>query len=476
MKVKDYLKEDMTGLAALVASRQVSATEVLEAAITREQAVNPAINAIAQQLHDHARKAVKAGLPDGPLTGAPYLLKDVGTHMKGSSVRYGGRMFPKKPSKHDSVLTARLKAAGAVIFGKTTTPEMGLAASTETTLTGATRNPWNTDHSSGGSSGGAAAAVAGGIVPAAHASDGGGSIRIPASHCGLFGLKPSRARISFAPDAGEGWGGLAAQHAVTRSVRDSALLLDVAAGPAPGDPYAAPPPSGPFRDALTRAPGTLRIALATNSFTGIGVKRGCADAARQTAKRLEDMGHEVVEDAPDLHWEEYAHALWVLVATTVAHSVRSLFETKGRAPRRRDMERVTWSALQFAKTLKADDYAHALATKHKLGRKVAAFHEDYDMILSPTLGAPPPKIGQQHMNDTPQDRYETALFSMTAFTQLSNMSGAPAMSVPLGTSKKGLPIGVMFSAPVGGEEGLLSLAAALEQAHPWPHLPAGFTG
>ena len=476
MKVKDYLKHDMTGLAALVASRQVSAAEVLEAAIAREEAVNPAINAISQELHDKARKAIKAGLPTGPLTGAPYLLKDVGAHLKGSPVRYGGRMFPKKPSKHDSVMTARLKAAGAVIFGKTTTPEMGLAASTETTLTGNTRNPWNTDHSSGGSSGGAAAAVAGGIVPAAHASDGGGSIRIPASHCGLFGLKPSRARVSFAPDAGEGWGGLAAQHAVTRTVRDSALLLDVTAGPAPGDPYAAPPPSGPFRDALGRDPGALRIALATDSFTGVKVKKSCAEAARQTAKRLEAMGHEVTEDAPDLNWEEYAHALWVLVATTVAHSVRTLFEAKGRAPRRRDMERVTWGALQFARTLKADDYAHALATKHKLGRRVAAFHEKYDMILTPTLGAPAPKIGEQHMNDTPPDEYERALFRMTAFTQLSNMSGAPAMSAPMGMSKAGLPIGVMFSAPVGEEERLLSLASALEAAHPWPQLPPDFGG
>lgn len=476
MNMNDYLKEDMTGLAALVAAREVSAIEVLETAIAREEAVNPAINAISQHLHDHGRKAIEAGLPAGPLTGAPYLLKDVGAHLKGSPARFGGRMFPDEPSHHDSVITARLKAAGAVIFGKTTTPEMGLAASTETTLTGDTRNPWNVNHSAGGSSGGAAAAVAGGIVPAAHASDGGGSIRIPASHCGLFGLKPSRARITFAPDAGEGWGGLAVQHAVTRSVRDSALLLDVTAGPAPGDPYAAPPPSGPFRDALTRPPGKLRIALARESFTGVAVSGECTDAARQTAKRLEAMGHEVTEDAPDLHWEEYAHALLVLVATTVAHSVRKMFAAKGRAPRRRDMERVTWGMLQVARTLKADDYAHALATKHELGRKVAAFHEKYDLILSPTLGGPAPAIGLQHMNDTLPADYEATLFRMTAFTQMSNMSGAPAVSVPLGMSKSGLPIGVMLSAPVGGEEQLLSLAAALEAAHPWPHLPPDFAG
>jgi amidase len=467
----DYLSHDLTGLVDLIATRQVSAAEVLDAAITRERAVNPDLNAISQSLHEHGRSAIEAGLPEGPLSGAPYLLKDIGTQLKGTPVRYGARMCPDKPSDHDSVIVARLKAAGAVIFGKTTTPEMGLAASTETTLTGETRNPWNTRHSSGGSSGGAAAAVAGGIVPAAHASDGGGSIRIPASCCGLFGLKPSRARNSFAPDAGESWGGLAVQHAVTRSVRDSALLLDVTAGPAPGDPYFAPAQTGTFREALARPPERLRVALTTRSFNGAPVDPACAQAAISTARLLEEMGHEVVEAAPALDWEEYAQALWVLVATTVAVAVRSVFETAGRDPQRGDMERVTWGAIEFARTRTAEDYARAVQTTHRLGRTVAAFHEDHDMILSPTLGAPAPKIGAQHTNDSPRDVYEAALVRMTAFTQMSNMSGAPAMSVPLASTDDGLPIGVMFSAAMGGEAQLLSLAAALEEARPWPHLP-----
>jgi Asp-tRNA(Asn)/Glu-tRNA(Gln) amidotransferase A subunit family amidase len=473
---RDYLSHDMTGLVEWIRRREVSASEVLDAAIAREAAVNPGINAIAQHLHDHGREAIAAGLPEGPLSGAPYLLKDVSAQLKGTPTRSGARMTSDAPATEDSEIIMRLKAAGAVIFGKTTTPEMGLAASTETTLTGDTRNPWNLAHSSGGSSGGAAAAVAGGIVPAAHASDGGGSIRIPASCCGLFGLKPSRGRVSFAPFAGEGWGGLAAQHAVTRTVRDSALLLDVTSGAGLGDPYHAIPHSASFRGALEVPPGKLRLALVTRPYRGGKIDKVCADAVTETARLLESMGHEVEEVAPDLDWEEYAHAIWVLVATTVAVSVQNLFESKGSKPKRRDMERVTWGALEFAKTLRAEDYSRALASTHNLGRKIAEFHQTYDMILSPTLAAPALKIGRQHTNETPQDIYEKSLMKMTAFTQLSNMSGAPAMSVPLHRTKSGLPVGVMFSAAMGHEAQLFSLAAELERAQPWPQLAVQANG
>ena len=286
MTPEDYRGQDAMGLADLVRRREIAPGEPLEAAIAEADLCNPDINAISQRLDAMARAAVAAGLPDGPLVGAPYLLKDVGPQLKGSVTTAGARFWPSEPADHDSVVVERLRAAGLVIFGKTTTPELGLAASTETTLTGDTRNPWNLDRSSGGSSGGAAAAVSAGILPAAHASDGGGSIRIPASHCGLFGLKPSRARVSYAPDAGEGWGSLTTQHAVTRSVRDSAALLDAVAGPIAGDPYDAPHQATPFMAALARPPRRLRVALQLEPLSGIEVDPACRDIQWYSSAKL----------------------------------------------------------------------------------------------------------------------------------------------------------------------------------------------
>lgn len=467
MSPEDYRQHDAIGLADLIRRGDIAPGEALAAAVAEADRVNPGINALSQRFDEMARAAIDAGLPDGPLKGVPYLLKDIGARLKGTVTTYGARFWPSEPADHDSEAVARLRKAGVVIFGKTTTPELGLAASTETTLTGDTRNPWNLDRSSGGSSGGAAAAVAAGIVPAAHASDGGGSIRIPASHCGLFGLKPSRARVSYAPDAGEGWGSLTTQHAVTRSVRDSAALLDVVAGPVAGDPYAAPHQSEPFMAALARDPGRLRIALQLDPLSGIAVDAACRDAALTAAGLLEELGHEVIEARPPGDWDELGAALWVLVASNVAESVRDVFADKGRDPCRDDVERVTWVCVKAAGEMTAEDYARAITTIHRQSRAMAGFHADHDILLTPTVATPPPPLGRQHTNDADPETYETTLRQMTAFTQLANITGQPSMTVPLHWIDDGLPVGALFTAPIGGESRLLSLAAQLERARPW---------
>lgn len=470
MTPDEYLAHDAVGLAELVTRGEVAPHAPLEAAIALADARDPAINAVHLRLDAMARAAVRAGLPPGPLRGAPYLLKDVGARLAGTPTRYGARFMPETPAEGDSLVVARLKAAGLVIFGKTTTPELGLAASTETTLTGDTRNPWDAARSAGGSSGGAAAAVAAGIVPAAHASDGGGSIRIPAAHCGLFGLKPTRGRVSFAPDAGEGWGSLACQHAVTRSVRDSAALLDAVAGPAPGDPYHPPHQEAPFAAAPGRDPGRLRIALQLEPLSGVEVDPACRDAALETARLLESMGHEVEPARPPGDWEELGGALWVLVASSVAAAVRAAFEAKGRPPRREDMERVTWRAVEAGRGWRAEAYPAALAAIHRQSRRMAAFHQRFDMLLTPTTAAPAPELGRQHMDRTEPAIYEATLLRMTAFTQHANITGQPAASLPLHRTAEGLPLGVMLTGRFGDESGLLSLAARLEEARPWGRL------
>ncbi len=466
MTPEEYLAQDAVGLAALVASGEVAPREPLEAAIALADARGPAINAIHLRLDSAAWEAVSRGLPEGPLRGVPYLLKDVGARMAGTPTRYGARFWSDGPAESDSEIVARLKAAGLVIFGKTTTPELGLAAATETTLTGDTRNPWDLSRSPGGSSGGAAAAVAAGIVPAAHASDGGGSIRIPASHCGLVGLKPTRGRVSFAPDAGEGWGGLASQHAVTRTVRDSAALLDAVAGPVPGDPYHAPRRDAPFAEALARPPERLRVALQLEPLSGTEVDPECRQAALDAARLLSDMGHAVEEARPPGDWEELGGALWVLVASNVAATVNAVFAARGRTPRREDVERVTWTALEAARDWKAEAYPAALAAIHRQGRRMAEFHARFDVLLSPAVAAPPPPIGHQHTDRSDPDLYDATLKRMTAFTQLANLTGQPSIAFPIRLTAEGLPVGAMLTGRFGDEAGLLALAGALENARP----------
>lgn len=465
----DYASHDATALAALIAGGEISSQEALDAAILRAEARNPAINALSQRLFDHGRAAIAAGLPQGPFRGVPFLLKDASAELKGHVTANGARLLAKGAAAGgDSTLVARYKAAGLVIFGKTATPEFSLAASTETSLTGATRNPWSLARSAGGSSGGAAAAVAAGIVPAAHGSDGGGSIRIPASCCGLFGMKPSRARNSSGPLMGEGWGSLSVAHVLTRSVRDSAAMLDASQGMAPGDPYCAPPRLRPYAEEVRRDPGPLRIGWHIAPMSGGAVADPCRVAAEDAARLLAALGHEVEQiTLPGCH-EPLARAIWVLVASNVARSIRAIGEYRGRAVTEEEVERVTWSAVEEARSMTAESYAEALHQIHAQSRRMADLHSRIGVILCPTLAAPPPLLGVHRTDTDDIPAYRAALAAFTPYTQLYNMTGAPSMSVPLCWAD-GLPVGVMLSADFGREDILFRLAGQLEQARPWFH-------
>jgi len=460
-------REDGLGLADLVRRREVSAKELLDGAIARVEALNPKLNAVVTRMYDAARGAVSAGLPSGPFTGVPYLLKDIGALYAGAVTSAGSRVFADAVADHDSEITARLKRAGLVIFGKTNTPEMGIATSTEPRLFGPTRNPWNLGYSAGGSSGGAAAAVAGGMLPMAHASDGGGSIRIPASCCGLFGLKPTRARNPMGPDVGEGWSGASIAHAITRSVRDSAALLDATSGPDVGDPYWAPPPAGPFLAEVGRDPGRLRIALTTTAWNGKPVDPQCADAAQAAARLCEELGHHVEEARPTFDAEALSHASRVIVGANVRNVLDLRGAARGRAVTEDEVERVTWLRVQDAAVFTAADYARSVLVMHRTGRAVARFFTGFDMLLTPTMACTPYPLGVLDMSTTDIEAFHDALLRSIAFTSLFNSTGHPAMSVPLAWSREGLPIGVQFVAPFGDDARLFRLGAQLESAQPW---------
>jgi len=463
----EFESYDGVGLAELVRRREVRPEELLEAAIARVEARNPIVNAVVSRLYDQARAAIAAGVPAGPFTGVPYVLKDLGAFYTGAVTSFGSRFFADFLAGHDSELTARLKRAGLVILGRTNTPELGLAPSTEPRLFGATRNPWNLSYSAGGSSGGSAAAVAAGMLPMAHATDGGGSIRIPASCCGLVGLKPTRARNPLGPDQGEGWGGASVAHAVTRTVRDSAALLDATSGPDVGDPYWAPPPARPFLSEVGQDPGHLRIALTTTPWNGSPVDPECAEAARAAAKLCETLGHRVEEARPEID----EAALGLAARTIVGANVRAALEARavalGRELSADDVERVTWAHALDGHSATAADYARSMGVVHRTGRAVAGFFTNHDVLLSPTMCRPPYPLGVMDMMTEDRGAYLAAIFASIGFTSLFNSAGNPAISLPLAWSKAGLPIGVQFAAPFGDEATLFRLAAQLEASQPW---------
>ncbi|HYB44784.1 MAG TPA: amidase [Candidatus Methylomirabilis sp.] len=469
MDMKEFERYDGLGLAELVRRREVNAAEVLDAAIARVESRNPEINAVVSRLYDQARTAVAAGLPQGAFTGVPYLLKDLGAHYAGAVTTLGGALFKDFVVDHDSEITARLKRAGLVIFGKTNTPEMGLASSTEPRLFGPTRNPWRLDHSAGGSSGGSAAAVAAGMAPMAHATDGGGSIRIPASCCGLVGLKPTRARNPMGPDAGEGWGGASVGHAVTRSVRDSAALLDATSGPDVGDPYWAPPPARPFLQEVGRDPGRLRIAISTRPWNGQPVDPECAEAATAAGRLCERLGHHVEEATPVVDAAALGAAMLVIVGGNLRAALEARAAALGRELAVSDVERITWKSAMNGHTARAADYARSIGVMHRTGRAVAPFFRKYDVLLTPTMCRPPYPIGVIDMMTDDEDGYGKAVLATIGFTSLFNAAGNPAISLPLAWSRAGLPIGVQLAAAFGDEATLFRLGAQLEAAQPWFH-------
>jgi Asp-tRNA(Asn)/Glu-tRNA(Gln) amidotransferase A subunit family amidase len=469
MMTEDYLGFDATGLAALVSRREVSPQELLDAAIARTEAVNPKVNAIAARHYDEARAAIRAGLPEGAFRGVPFLLKDLNALLAGTVTSNGCRFFQDNRADHDTELVSRYKRGGMVIFGKTNTPEFGLTVSTEPRLFGPTRNPWLPTHMAGGSSGGAAAAVAAGIVPAAHASDGGGSIRIPASCCGLFGLKPTRARNPHGPDRGEGWSGASTEHVVSRSVRDSAAILDLTCGPDVGAPYFATPPAVPFLAAMGASGPVLRIGMVTRTAAGEGIDPECERAVRATARLLEGLGHRVDEISLSSVEQGFGPAFRVIIAGNIRTAIELHAARTGRQPAPDDLEKVTWAMFEAGGRASAADYARAVVAIHRVGRQFAALFQVHDLVLAPTLPKPPQPLGVFSMMAEDLDAYGRDVGFFTSFTAIVNLAGNPAASLPLHWTPDGLPVGVQLIGRYGDEASVLRVSAQLEQERPWFH-------
>ena len=489
----DYERYDAVSLAALVRAGEVHPSELVEAAIARIEARNPALNAVIVPLYEQARAAAAGALPDGPLRGVPMLLKDLLATVQGVPTGFGNRLLRHIAAPHDSELVRRLRAAGIVLLGKTNTPEFGLTPYTEPEAFGPTRNPWDPSRTPGGSSGGSAAAVAAGMVPVASGGDGGGSIRIPASCCGLFGLKVSRGRTPTGPDFGELWHGFANEHALTRSVRDSAALLDATAGEDAGAPHAAPRAPASFLDEAGREPGRLRIAFTARPLFGaasVPVHEDCREGLARTVALLGELGHEIAEDAPALDGEACAQDFLVILAAETRAAVE---EAAGFARRRvsaSDFEAATYALGLLGRATPASEYARAANRLQLTARVMGAFFARHDVLLTPTLAQPPVPIGalQPGPAERAAMRVVNALgagwllrlagtaralasktFAWMPYTTLFNATGQPAMSVPLHWNAAGLPIGMQFAGRFGDEATLLRLAGQLERARPWAH-------
>ena len=467
MSIPDYESYDAVGLAELVRNGDARPEELLESAISVLEERNPALNAVVIPMIDEARSRIEAGLPDGPLRGVPYLLKDLHLLYEGAPTTNGCAMFADSVADHDSEFVKRIRAAGLVVFGKTASPEFGLCTTTESKLFGVTRNPWKDGFTAGGSSGGAASAVAAGIIPAANASDGGGSIRIPASCCGLFGLKPTRGRIPFGPDTGEGWNGMSSIHAVTRSIRDSAVLLDAVSAPERGAPYVAPPQKRPYRDEVGASTGKLRIAIQTEAFNGVDVHADCVEATERAAELCRGLGHEVVPSRVELDWEPLGDAARIVIAAHLRATLDARAEQLGRELQSDDVEQMAWFMAKAVVDRGANEYARSVRIIHQSTRTVEGFLEDFDVLLTPTMASPPVELGKLSLSNPDVGEFISCLADSTAFTQVFNASGHPSASVPLHWNEAGLPIGVQFTSRFGDEALLFRLAAQLEQAQPW---------
>jgi amidase len=459
---------DGLGLADLVRRGETSPAELLSWAVGNVEVINPKLNCIAHTHCDEARAQIAAGVAPGAFRGVPFILKDLGAELAGTVMSSGSLAFKDHRSAVDSELVARYKRAGLVIFAKSTTPELGLALTTESKAFGLTRNPWNLERSAGGSSGGAAAAVAGGIVPMAHASDGGGSIRIPASCTGLFGLKPSRGRMPLGPKATERWLGLATAHAVTRSVRDSAALLDATWGAELGSRYTAPaPPSGSYLKELQRPPDGLRIALMLNAPAGTPIDPVCVAAARDAARLCESLGHHVEEAAPALDAEALITGFMTVITTAAAQALRDRGTERGVPVSAEEVETMTWIYADQGRKATALSMADANGAFQSAAISMARFLTRFDLLLTPALARPPAKLGVLGPSPADLAAYREAVSTYSPFTSLANMTGQPSMSVPLFFTSDGLPVGTLVTGRYGEEATLLRLAAQLERARPW---------
>jgi amidase len=466
--MNDLATLDAVGQADLVREGRVSPQELVEAAIERIERVNPKLNCVVTRLYDDARTNAAGELPLGPFRGVPFLLKDLVARYAGAPLTEGSRFLSGYVPERDSELVRRLKASGLVFVGKTNTPEFGILGTTEPEVFGATRNPWDPGRSTGGSSGGAAAAVAAGLVPMAHANDGGGSIRIPSSCCGVFGLKPTRARNPLGPYHGDLASGLVAEHAITRSVRDSAALLDATAGPDLGDPYWAPPPKGSFRAEVGRHPGRLRIGFSVEPpMMEFSVHPDCKAAVNDAATLCEELGHHVEEARPPPDPVRLGDAFDVVWTASISAAMEGWSQRLGRRATRADVEPLTWAVHEHGSAWKAADLLLAIAELQRAARHIAQWHESYDLWLTPTVSTPPPPLGRfDSIPENPLRGYERDA-EFCPFTPLQNCTGQPAMSVPLSWNSEGLPVGVQFAARFGEESTLFRLAGQLEQARPW---------
>jgi amidase len=485
---EEYINCDGLGLAELVKRKEVEPLELLEAAIQRIEAFNPQLNAVVTKMYDQARQAAEGDLPHGPFQGVPFLLKDLGAEYRGVPLTMGSRFFRKYVPGYDGELVRRYKSAGVVILGKTNTPELGLLPTTESELHGSAYNPWDHTRTTGGSSGGSAAAVAAGFVPLAHGNDGGGSIRIPAACCGLFGLKPTRGRTPTGPVRGEEWQGMAIDHVLTRSVRDSAAMLDATCGPEAGAATVAPPPARPFLEEVGADPGVLRIAFTPGPFLPGKIHPYCLAGLEATAKLCQDLGHRVEEAAPPINGEAFAKAFFTMTCGETRATIEEGARLVGRKPAPGDFEPATWAVAMLGRQICAADYTKALHYLRRSARDIGRFFQDYDVLLTPTLGMPPVKLGQL----LPQGAQGAALnllaslnagrmlrtflnidelvgtvFEFIPNLPVFNATGQPAMSVPLHRTEDGLPIGMHFVSRFGDEATLLRLASQLEQARPW---------
>jgi amidase len=484
----EYDQYDAMGLAELVRQGQVTPAELCEEAIERIERVNPQLNAVVNPMYDLGRQTASEALPDGPFTGVPFLIKDLMFAYAGVPTSYGCKALKDNTAEHDSEMVARFKKAGLVTLGKTNTPEFGLMAFTEPELFGPCRNPWNTDYSPGGSSGGTASAVAAGMVPMGGGGDGGGSIRIPSAYCGLFGLKPSRGRNPTGPDHGQMWQGAAQEHVLTRSVRDSAAMMDATQGPDPGAPYEIRPPERPYLEEWEKAPGEMKIAFNTASPIGRPVDPDCVKAVEETVSLLEGLGHRVEEARPDIDGLDLAKSYMAMYFGEVAADIKQLENVLGRKARPQDVEPTTWTLGLLGRTYSAGYLVQALRVWDRAARRMGLFFQNYDLYLTPTTAYPPSRIGEMKpkpieallmkpinalrlgrllkVSGIVDQMAETAL-EKTPFTLLANLCGLPAISVPLYWTEGGLPLGSQFIGPFGDEATLFNLAGQLERAQPW---------
>jgi amidase len=468
--VDELMNLDACAQAKLVRRGDVSATDLVNASIERIEKINPSLNAVIDTFFERALEEAALVPKDAPFAGVPLLIKDIVAEYEGTALTEGSAFLAGNyVSPRDSELVRRYRQAGFIIVGRTNSPEFALLPTTEPEHFGPTRNPWNTDLTTGGSSGGSTAAVAAGMVAAAHANDGGGSIRVPSSCCGLVGLKPTRGRNSLGPYIGDAANGLLCDHVVTRTVRDSAAILDVSSGPAAGDPYWPQLPERPFAAEVDQKPKRLRIGLGTTPPTGNAAHADCVAAAEATARLCEELGHDVEEASPNIDGERLYKAFGSVWAGFLCWAIKDYAIRMGREPKEEYFELATWRTYLHGERQSSGDYLLAVQALQQISRDVAQFYDDYDVWLTPTLAQPPMPLGYFDYTRETRKQHIARLAEYTCFTLVGNVTGQPGISLPMHWNADGLPIGIQFLGRYGDEAGLIQIASQLEHASPWAH-------